>query len=442
MEETAVVAQESSSGSAVRRSPASLHNRVRDVAAAAAGNALEWFDFTVYGYFAGTIAKVFFPAAGSLGSMLLATATFGVGFVVRPLGSVVLGLYADRVGRKAALTLSIWLMTFGTAAIAFAPPFAVAGWLGAVILVLARLVQGFAASGEYGSAVAFLAEKAPAHRRNFVVSLQMSSTMLIIVVAGVVGTVLTTTLNAQQMESWGWRVPFLLGLLIGPVGYYIRRNVEESETFVAKAGLTVRQVLARLFGQHLLDLAAAIGITVISTVAFYVNLVYMPTFAVKQLGLPALAPFISTAVAGVVVASMAPLTGYLADTRVKPVWLFLGAALAHAALVLPLYRWLLVSPSLHNLIVMQVLLAIPMGAMFGLVPAISAGIFPTEIRATALSIAYNFPTTVFGGFSPLIVTYLIATTHNGAAPAYYIMAATFISLICMTSFAKKRNAVG
>jgi MHS family proline/betaine transporter-like MFS transporter len=134
-------------------------------------------DFTVYGYFAGTIAKVFFPAAGSLGSMLLATATFGVGFVVRPLGSVVLGLYADRVGRKAALTLSIWLMTFGTAAIAFAPPFAVAGWLGAVILVLARLVQGFAASGEYGSAVAFLAEKAPAHRRNFVVSLQMSSTM-------------------------------------------------------------------------------------------------------------------------------------------------------------------------------------------------------------------------------------------------------------------------
>ncbi|MBN3774105.1 MFS transporter, partial [Burkholderia sp. Se-20378] len=318
----------------VAAQPSARAGTMRDVAAAAAGNALEWFDFVIYGYFASVIAKLFFPVAGQVGSLLLATATFGVGFVVRPLGSVVLGLYGDRYGRKAAMSVTIWLMLAGTAAIAVAPPYAQAGWLGATILVLARLVQGFAASGEFGSTVAFLAEKAPPHRRNFFVSLQMSSTMLAIVLGGTIGTILTTSLSAHQLESWGWRVPFVVGLLIGPVGFYIRRSVSETDAFVHGEALPVSQVLKRLFGEHLASFLAAIGVTIVSTAAFYMYLIYMPTFAVKQLGLPMSAPFMSTTVAGIVMVAIAPVAGLLGDVWRRPVAMVAAAIVVLSAITL------------------------------------------------------------------------------------------------------------
>lgn len=412
-----------------------------EIAAAAAGNALEWFDFIIYGYFAGVIAKLFFPAAGQVGSLLLATATFGLGFVVRPLGSVVLGIYGDRAGRKAALSLTIWLMMAGTAAIVIAPPYRQAGWLGAIMLVLARLVQGFAASGEYGSAVAFLAEKAPATRRNFYVSLQMSTTMLAIVLGGVIGTGLTHGLNQQQLENWGWRIPFIIGLLIGPIGYYIRRRVSETESFTATDKLPARVVIRLLFGEHLPVTLSAIGVTAIGTVAFYLNLIYMPTFAVKELGLPLSAPFTSTAVAGLVMVLTAPIAGLLGDIKVKPIALFTAGVVALALLTFPLYEWIIAQPSLRNLLIMQAIVAIPMGIISGLIPTLVANIFPTGIRSTGLALSYNIPTTVFGGFSPLIVTYLIASTENKAAPALYIVAAAVLSLASLAAFGRNRRAM-
>ncbi|MBZ5789265.1 MFS transporter [Burkholderia contaminans] len=417
-----------------RALPSARAGTLRDVAAAAAGNALEWFDFVIYGYFASVIAKLFFPVAGPVGSLLLVTATFGVGFVVRPLGSVVLGLYGDRYGRKAAMSVTIWLMMAGTAAIAVAPPYAQAGWLGATILVLARLVQGFAASGEFGSTVAFLAEKAPPHRRHFFVSLQMSSTMLAIVLGGTIGTILTTSLSPHQLESWGWRVPFVVGLLIGPVGFYIRRSVSETDAFVHGVALPVAQVLKCLFGEHLASFLAAIGVTIVSTAAFYMYLIYMPTFAVKQLGLPMSAPFMSTTVAGIVMVAIAPLAGLLGDVWRRPVAMVAAAIVVLGAITLPLYTWVIASPSLRNLLIMQAAAAAPMGVLVGLVPALSARAFPAAVRSTGLAVSYNIPTTVFGGFSPLIVTWLIATTHNKASPALYIVAMSVVSLVALLGF--------
>ncbi|WP_175753120.1 MFS transporter [Burkholderia ambifaria] len=410
----------------------------REIVAAALGNALEWFDFITYGYFATITAKLFFPVAGPLGSLLLTTATFGVGFVVRPLGSLILGLYGDRVGRKNALTLTIWLMTAGTALIAIAPPYQQAGWTGAVMLVLARLIQGFAASGEYGSAVAFLAEKAPPNRRNFYVSLQMSTTMLAIVAGGVVGTWLTHALSQSQLESWGWRVPFVIGLLIGPVGLYVRKHVTEPDQLKPTERLRTGAVLARLFGAQLRTTLAAIGVSIVGTVAFYLNLIYMPTFAVRQLGLPLSAPFMSTAVAGLVMAACAPAAGLLADLKFRPVILFSLSTAAIALLNYPLYAWLIGYPSLTNLLLMQAILAIPMGALSGLVPALVSQLFAPEVRSTGLSISYNVPTTVFGGFSPLIVTYLISATANKAAPAFYIVAAAVLTLIAAMALLRAR----
>lgn len=308
------------------------------------------------------------------------------------------------------------------------------------MLVLARLVQGFAASGEYGSAVAFLAEKAPAGRRNFYVSLQMSTTMLAIVFGGAIGTWLTKSLSQEQIENWGWRVPFVIGLLIGPIGYYIRTRVSETEAFAKAGKLSTGTVLRRLFSEHLSITIAAIGVTVVGTVAFYLNLVYMPTFAVKELGLPLSAPFTSTAVAGMVMVLTAPIAGLLGDTRVRPVVLFALATLALALLTFPLYAWIIAQPSLRNLLVMQAIVAIPMGVISGLIPAVVANVFPTGVRSTGLALSYNIPTTVFGGFSPLIVTYLIAATHNKAAPAFYIVAAAILSLVSMASFVRSRRA--
>jgi len=204
--------------------------RWRAVAAASIGNALEWFDFIIYGFFAVVMAKLFFPTGDETVSLMVALAAFGVPFFMRPLGAIVIGNYADRHGRKAAFTLTILLMMVGTAIIAMAPTYATAGLLAPLLIVLARLIQGFSAGGEFGSATAFLAEQDP-KRRGFFASWQFASQGLTTVLATSIGVTLTSTLTTAQIESWGWRVPFIIGLLIGPVAWYIRRHVDETTEF-------------------------------------------------------------------------------------------------------------------------------------------------------------------------------------------------------------------
>src|SRR5882724_1193882 len=199
--------------------------RWRAVIAASVGNALEWFDFVVYGFFAVTMAKLFFPTGSETVSLLLALGTFGVTFFMRPLGAVVFGSYADRHGRKAALTLSISLMMAGTALIAITPTYSSIGLFAPILVVAARMVQGFSAGGEFGSATAFLAEQNP-ERRGFFASWQFASQGLTTILATAFGATLAGTLSMDQIESWGWRLPFIFGLLIGPVAYYIRRHID------------------------------------------------------------------------------------------------------------------------------------------------------------------------------------------------------------------------
>ncbi|SDV48326.1 MFS transporter, partial [Chitinasiproducens palmae] len=199
----------------------------RVVVAASIGNALEWFDLVVYGFFAATISKLFFPSGNETVSLMIALGTFGVSFFMRPLGAIVFGIYADRAGRKAALTLSIGLMMLGTLLIAFMPTYAAIGIAAPIGLTLARMIQGFSAGGEFGSATAFMAEHAQ-HRRGFFSSFQVASQGLTTLLAALFGVTLTSNLDAAQMASWGWRVPFFFGLIIGPVAYYIRRHTTET----------------------------------------------------------------------------------------------------------------------------------------------------------------------------------------------------------------------
>jgi MFS family permease len=221
------------------------------VAAAVIGNALEWYDFIIFGFLTVVIARLFFPTESQYASLLLTTATFGVGFFMRPVGDILLGLYADHKGRKAALLLIIVLMTAAIAMIGFAPTYAAIGVAAPLIIVLARLLQGFATGGEFASATSFLVESAPAHRRGFYGSWQMVGQGLAVLVGALLGALITRKLAAETLDSWGWRVPFLLGLVIGPVGLFIRRHLQETEAFLEVRGAaTGKQSFGTMLGAH------------------------------------------------------------------------------------------------------------------------------------------------------------------------------------------------
>ncbi|WP_323121849.1 MFS transporter [Burkholderia alba] len=398
----------------------------RAVVAASIGNALEWFDLVVYGFFAVTIAKLFFPAGNDTVSLLLTLGTFGVSFFMRPLGAVVLGAYADRAGRKAALTLSILLMMAGTLIITVLPTYATIGIAAPLILVFARLLQGFSAGGEFGSATAFLAEHVPG-RRGFFASWQVASQGLTTLLAALFGTVLNAQLSTGQMMAWGWRVPFCFGLLLGPVAYYIRRKVDETPEFLASAGTA--NPLRDTFASHKGRLAAAIGVVVLSTVATYVVL-YMPTYSVKELKLAPSSAFAAILVVGVIQMLFAPLVGHWSDKHGR-VAVMVAPALAILVLIYPAFAFLVAHPTFGTLIAVQVVFALLLTGYFAALPGLLSEIFPVATRTTGMSLAYNIAVTLFGGFGPFIIAWLIRATGAKTAPSFYLMFAALLSLAAL-----------
>lgn len=409
--------------------------RRRAIIAATIGNGLEWFDFTVYSFFAVIIAKLFFPTGNDLTSFLLTVATFGVGFFMRPVGAIVLGVYADRVGRKAALTLTILMMALGTAIIGLAPTYASIGLWAPALIVLARLIQGFSAGGEVGGATAFLIEHAPDEERGMYASWQQASQGISFMLGAAMGALVTNGLDQAQIDAWGWRIPFLFGLLIGPVGMYIRSHLEEPPEFEQRqAERRAKNVkfspLSQVLRDHPREVLAGLGVTILWTVCTYVLVFYMPSYAKQQLGLPLGATFQSTAICGAIILVLCPLMGMLSD-RVGRKRMLSVVALVILALAFPLFHWLNVSPTTATLLQVQIVLGILLAAFTGPAPAVLAEQFPTEVRSTGLSLAYNFAVTIFGGFAPLIVTWLIESTQNKLAPAYYVMAAAAVSFVAL-----------
>jgi MHS family proline/betaine transporter-like MFS transporter len=398
----------------------------RAVISASIGNALEWFDLVVYGFFAGTIAKLFFPTGDDTVSLLLTLGTFGVSFFMRPLGAIVIGAYADRAGRKKALTLSIMLMFIGTLLISVVPTYASIGLLAPLVLVIARMLQGLSAGGEFGSATAFLAEHAP-RRRGFFASWQVASQGLTTLLAAGFGAVLTGNLSADQMASWGWRIPFFFGLLIGPVAYYIRRNVDESPEF-AKIEATTTPI-ADTFSHQKERLLLAVGIVVLGTVATYLVL-FMPTYGVRQLGLPASVVFTATMMVGVIQMLIAPVFGHLSD-RFGRVRIMLTAAVLMLLTIYPMFSILVGHPTFGTLLAVETIFGLLMTAYFAPVPAILSELFPTQTRTTGLSLSYNTAVTIFGGFAPFILTWLISATNDKLSPSYYLLFAASISIAAL-----------
>jgi len=400
--------------------------RWRAVAAATIGNAFEWFDFIIYGFFAVMIARLFFPAGNEKASLLLTFASFGVTFVMRPVGAVVLGHLADRHGRKAGMTLSISMMMAGTAITAFAPTYTFIGIFAPITIAAARMIQGFSAGGEFGSATVFLAEQNP-KRRGLYASWQLAGQGLATVLATGFGAALNGLLTAEQMGMWGWRIPFLFGLLIGPIGYYIRRHVDETSEF--RSAQTTSAPLWETFSSGKTRLLVAIGTIVLVTVAAY-TAVYMPTYAIRELGLPPVGGFLATMLAGAIQIVMIPLVGALSDKLGRlPI-----ATVAIVAILLtahPLFARLVAAPTIESLLLVQAILGVFVAAYAGAIPALISELFPIRMRTTAVSTSYSVAVAIFGGFAPFIIAWLIDVTGSHLAPSYYLMFAAAVSLLAL-----------
>jgi MHS family proline/betaine transporter-like MFS transporter len=401
-------------------------NQWRLIIAVSAGNALEWFDFVIYGYFAVTIAKLFFPVSSDTASVLLTLITFGAAFVVRPLGALVIGNYADRHGRKPALTLTVALMTIGTAIIAFAPTFDSIGVAAPSLMLCARILQGFSAGGEFGSATAILVEQEPG-RRGFFTSWQFSSQAMTAVMATAAGAVLVTIQSTEQFNLWGWRLPFIFGLLLGPIAYYIRRQIDESPEFLITE--INRAPLGEVLASAKKRLMTAIGVIVVGTVAIY-TLIFMPTFAVKQLGLPLSVGYSVAFITSASQVVLIPVAGTLSDK-----WGRLPIARTATILIffltLPLFAWLTAAPTFASLLAFQICIGSILAAYLGVLPALLSELFPTRMRTTGLSLSYSLAVTLFGGFAPFINASLIELTGSKLIPGYYLMTAAAVSLVAL-----------
>jgi MFS transporter, MHS family, proline/betaine transporter len=399
------------------------------VAAAVIGNALEWYDFIIFGFLTVVIARLFFPAESQYASLLLTTATFGVGFFMRPVGGILLGIYADRKGRKTALLLIIVLMTAAIAMIGFAPTYAAIGVAAPLIIVLARLLQGFATGGEFASATSFLIESAPAHQRGFYGSWQMVGQGLAVLIGALLGALLTRSLAAETLDSWGWRVPFLLGLVIGPVGLFIRRHLEETEAFLeARGAATVRQSFGTMLATHLKEVLVCMGIITSGTISFYVILLYMPTFARTQLHLPLDQAFVAQSISLACMIVLTPLSGALSD-RIGRKPIIIAALTLYFILAFPLFNWVYNNPSFGSLVIVQIVLCCLLGVFFGPMSTAVAEQFATRARSTGLGIAYNLAVMIFGGFAQFFVTWLIEASGSPIAPSFYVMFGAAIGVV-------------
>jgi MFS family permease len=400
------------------------------------GNFLEMYDFMVYGFYAGAIARTFFPAGSAFASLMLALATFGAGFLMRPLGALVLGAYIDRHGRRRGLLLTLALMSAGIALIACLPGYATLG-LAAPLLVLAgRLLQGFSAGVELGGVSVYLAEIATPGRRGFYVSWQSASQQVAVVFAGALGVALNRALGPQAMAAWGWRLPFLAGCLIVPALFLIRRSLAESPAFAARRHTPSPAEIARSLRGHAGLVAAGVGLVTMTTVSFYLITAYMPTYGRAVLRLGELDSLLVTCCIGLSNFVWLPLMGALSD-RVGRRPLLLAAALLTLLSAWPALAWLTRAPSFARLLLVGEWLSLLYGSYNGAMVAALVELMPAEVRTTGFSLAYSMATAVMGGFTPAACTWLIQLTGHRAAPALWLSAAAALGLAATLALSRR-----
>ena len=407
---------------------------------------LEWYDFTVYALFAGYIAGNFFPGDEPNTRLLKTFLVFGLGFIVRPLGAVLIGNFGDKAGRKAALTLTSLLMAAGPAIIAFSPTYAAIGIGAPLLLLLGRVLQGFSAGGEVGGATAYLLESADLHHRGRVASWLEASMGMANILGALAAFSVTAVLSTSEVQAWGWRIPFVLGLAIAPVGLYLRRTLDETDAFQAETTRRAQHArrdeapLLELFRGHARSLAVGFCVAALWAVAVYVLMIFLPTYVQR----PDTFNFSAGQAFGASLLGNVPFVfgcvwfGSLSDRIGRRRSLFVSATLLFV-LVWPLFLWLKADPNLSTLIIVQCLVCLLVASFVGVAPAALSEIFPTGVRSTGTSLVYNGAFTLFGGFAPMILTWL--TQRSGGSiysPAWYVMCAAVVALVAIP-FLGQRN---
>lgn len=402
----------------------------RAVSSCVVGQIFEFFDFGIYGFMAASIAVAFFPSADPLASLLSTFAAFAVGFVVRPLGAVMFGAYGDRRGRREALIVTVALMAASTGAIGLIPSYETIGIAAPILLVVARILQGFSAGGEWGGAAAFLVEHAPSDRRGFISSFQQSGTAVGLLLATLTAASVSYFFDPETLQNWAWRIPFLLGFVLGPLGYYLRTHVAETPVFSqnAEKSQVARSPLAEALATQKGAMLAVFGFSILPCVLYWEFLVFLPTYAAQQLDLSASSTFYATAFSGVLYLVLAPVVGALSDRIGRKPFVYLAAGLT-IVLSYPLFSLLFSTGTLVGFVVVQSIATLVFLLVTGVICAVLSEMFPTRVRYTALSVSYGFAVAIFGGFAPLVSTYLVQSTGDPLSPSYYVIFAGVVSLV-------------
>jgi MFS transporter, MHS family, proline/betaine transporter len=401
----------------------------RIVTAIVIGNGFVAYDFTVYSFSAVIIGSLFFPSTSPASSLLLSLATFGAGFVMRPLGAIVIGHVADTRGRKAGLTLSLSLMTVGTWLIACLPGYASIGPAATVLMVLARLMQGLAAGGEIGPASASLMESVAYRHRCFMVSWRGASQGAAAFAAALVGVSTTALLSPAQMHDWGWRVPFILGGLIGPVGWYLRRRMP-----VAAPLQRVRLSPWRMLMEHPRPVICGLLMMAAPSVGIYLTVFYMPAYLVRTLHRPDAISLLTACLSGFVILVVTPLVARVADRQASRKTVQYLALVASLAAAWPAF-WALTHGvgDVAALVIITAYVALAVNNA-GPSSVLMMEAFPAHRRAAGLAVIYSFGVVLFGGFAPFIVTWLINRTGDPMIPAWYLIAVTLLTLAALRAF--------
>jgi len=416
---------------------AQVHSRTRVLVGGVAGNVLEWFDFAVYGFFAVTIGKLFFPAEDPVAQVISAFGIFAVGFLMRPVGGMVFGYIGDKFGRHNAMLISVAAMAIPTFLVGMLPTYATLGIAAPFLLLLLRMIQGLSVGGEYTTSVVYLYERTPKSSRGLVGSLSVSGAVLGILLGSAVGALLAALLDPEQLASWGWRVPFLSGLVLGLAGFWLRQGGES----ISAERPMVDNPLKDAWNNHRKIMLQVSGLSMVNAVVFYLVFVYVVSWLEMVDGIaPATSLEINSASLVLLIAVMI-LAGWLSD-KIGARIILMTSVIAVFVLAWPLF-WLMHSQHDLTILAGQFGYAVIIGGYLGVLPAYMVSIIPAAVRCTAAGLSYNITLGVAGGLSPMLATYLVHRTQDDLSPAYMIMLAAAISGVALLSIGKddhKRDA--
>jgi MHS family citrate/tricarballylate:H+ symporter-like MFS transporter len=417
--------------------PSKIDSKLRTVIRVTCGNFLEMFDFFLFGFYASYISRTFFPNVSEFASLMFTFMTFGAGFLMRPLGAIFLGAYVDSVGRRKGLIVTLSIMAMGTVLIAFVPGYETIGIFAPLLVLIGRLLQGFSAGVELGGVSVYLSEMATPGHKGFYVSWQSGSQQVAIMVAAIIGYVMSTTLTPQDISSWGWRIPFFIGCLLVPFLFFIRRSLQETQEFLAR---TYRPTPGDVYRSMVEDwrlVLAGMLLVVMTTVSFYLITVYTPTFGKSVLKLSSVDSLVVTFCVALSNFFWLPVMGALSD-RIgrKPILVFF--TLLTLVTAYPAMAWLVASPSFERMLAVLLWLSFLYGSYNGAMVVALTEVIPAKVRTAGFSLAYSLATALFGGFTPAISTALIAYTGNKAAPSMWMSFAAACGLAATLALYSRR----